>query len=243
MEKFEIKLKSYIGDREEQQDNAGSFVNGDTAFAVLCDGMGGYELGAEASLLAVREFSDFFKRNIPQNYPKALLPKTEEINQKVYSLRSGGKRCGTTLVAAVVKDRQLYWISVGDSRLYLYRNGKLTQVTEDHNYFLILNEKMRKGEISAEEYQRESQRGNELISCIGMKKIGRVNMNIQPLPLETGDMLLLTSDGLYKSVDHDSLLSCIRGSLDETTVLIQQKLLSRQDMMLDNTTFILIKIK
>lgn len=245
MGEFDIALESFIGGRVEQQDSADSFIVGNTAFAVLCDGMGGYEYGAMASSLAVREFTDFFRKENPKNIPEAFLVKTEQINKKVCALRSeDGRnlRCGTTLVATAVREKQLYWISVGDSRLYLCRKNRLVQVTEDHNYFLILDKQLRSGVISDEEYKNKSPRGHELISCIGMKKLGRVNMNIKPLQLKKDDVLLLASDGLYKALDNESILSCIGISASESADKIKKKVLSKCLTLLDNTTFILIKI-
>lgn len=245
MNETEVYVKSYIGGRNEQQDSAASFKAYDILFSVVCDGMGGHADGAMASALAVEEFCNRFKTAEADNIPRAFISSIEDINHKVYSLKNkDGKRikCGTTLTAAAVRNRQLYWISVGDSRLYICRNNKLIQVTEDHNYFHVLDKKLKDGLISREEYDEESVKGNSLISCIGMKKLGEIHLNIEPLKLLSGDVLLITSDGLYKALNDYQILSSMNGSAEEISDKLSEMILSADKKTLDNITYIIIKI-
>lgn len=245
MTEFEVASRSLLGSREEQQDSFDIITEEGRLLAVICDGMGGHSGGALASQTAVRALTEAYRKERPENMPAFFVRQTEQLNRAVCDIRgSDGKRlgAGTTIVAASASGQGLYWLSVGDSRLYLYRSGQLTQITEDHNFFLVLEEKLRAGEMTRKEYEEESKRGHSLISCLGMKKPGRVNMNLEPLALYDGDVLLLMSDGLYKAVGDASIAHCIDGSAEQTAQALGQVLDIIGTDGLDNTTFIIVKI-
>ena len=96
--------------------------------------------------------------------------------------------------------------------------------------------------MTCEEYERESRNGGKLISCMGMKKLGRINLNIKPFVLERGDKLMLTSDGLYKALDEEVIARLMAGSADAAASALLERLSMRRDGGLDNTTFIIIDI-
>src|SRR5579871_5655494 len=126
----------HIGDRHSQQDSFGFGDPDDRAFtshggfvALVCDGMGGMEFGDAASRAAAHAFLDSYKtKTAAESIPGALQRSTRAANDAVvtlaheYGLSEG---MGTTLVAAVLLDASLYYVSVGDSGLFLRRNGSL----------------------------------------------------------------------------------------------------------------------
>ncbi len=84
------------------------------------------------------------------------------------SLRRKKLNAGSTLVAVMLdSSRNLYWNSVGDSRLYLFRDGDFAQITQDHNYTTVLLEKLNAGMIDREEFNSENLKGEALISFFG----------------------------------------------------------------------------
>ena len=245
MSNYTAVMKSIIGDRPEQQDSACYFAEQDTLFAVLCDGMGGHSGGAAASGAAVNTLSRLFRERRNNDFPKFFLNNAEAVNKAVRGLKAADGRPlggGTTLVSCAISDMKLYRFSVGDSRLYILRGGRLSQLSEDHNYFLILDKKLKEGTMTCEEYERESRNGGKLISCMGMKKLGRINLNIKPFVLERGDKLMLTSDGLYKALDEEVIARLMAGSADAAASALLERLSMRRDGGLDNTTFIIIDI-
>ena len=245
MEEYEIVVKSLMGTREIQQDCANAIVNGTEAFAVVCDGMGGHNGGEIASHLAVEELSKRYRQGGCNDPPRFFINNIEAVNQAVYQLRTpDGKllKGGTTLVSVIVRDYELYWISVGDSRLYIYRGRELLQLSEDHNYFLVLEEKLKKGEITEEEFLSSSEKGNALISCIGMKKLGRVNLNLSPYKLMPSDMVILTTDGLYKALGDEGIEESVLVTAELTAEEFCQRIEELKGFDIDNTTFVLIKI-
>ena len=112
---------------------------------------------------------------------------------------------GTTLVAAVIHDEQLYWISVGDSRIYLLRDGIAMQITQDHNYAMELERRVSQGHISADQATHDSER-QALVSYLGMPELPYISVSTRPMYLQSGDIILLCSDGLYGSLAHEELV-------------------------------------
>src|SRR5712692_3246879 len=126
----------HIGARQSQQDSFGFADPDDQAFiahggflAIVCDGMGGMEHGDAASRTAVRAFMDAYQRKAPQEtIPAALERSVREANAQVVelALRFGMvEGIGTTLVAASLVDRAMYYISVGDSGLFHVSGGQM----------------------------------------------------------------------------------------------------------------------
>ena len=111
---------------------------------------------------------------------------------------------GTTLAAAVVHQQALHWIAVGDSRIYLYRAGRVTLLTADHVYARELDREVVAGRIAATEAAEHPQR-EALTSFLGMPDLDQVECNLQPVPLHPGDRVLLCSDGLYRNLGEAEL--------------------------------------
>ena len=157
----------------------------------------------------------------------------------------GRQKGGTTVVAVYIVDGRLYWVSAGDSRLYAYRNGEMVQVTRDHNYFLRLNEELKSGEITQEYYRAEAEKGEHLISFAGVGGISVFDLSREPVGLLEGDILLLTTDGLYKALPKELIQHVLRSrnplSVKADKLLSQIQVL-KKNIVLDNTTFILIQI-
>lgn len=253
-----IKMKvipgnaQHIGSRIEQQDAFGFSDISDSAFvhkfgsaAVLADGMGGLAGGKEASQLAVQTFLDaYMSTPSVESIGEKLLLACQAANSAVVGLaRQMGfeEGVGTTLIAAVVHDRQLFWLSVGDSRIYLLQNGTLHQLTTDHVYGRELDEKAELGEISREEALFHPER-NSLTSFIGLEKMGEVHYSVEAVPLFTGDRIILCSDGLYGSVSEAEMLAACRLDTQEAAEKMVEMALSKQKPHQDNVTAAMLTI-
>lgn len=200
----------HIGTRSSQQDAFGFSDIDDQAFvahggvlAVVADGMGGMANGGEASQLAVQRFlRSYMAKPATQTVPEALLRALHDANQAVVDLpgQMGEEHVGTTLVAAVVHDDALHWVSVGDSRLYLWRNQKPTQLSEDHVYAADLDREWAEGLLSRDEAESHPER-LALTSYLGLDPLRNIDQNPQPFRLLAGDQILLCSDGLYAALE------------------------------------------
>jgi protein phosphatase len=195
-----------VGQRGEQQDafylsdrDDRAFVRHGGLLALVADGMGGLHGGRAAGAAAALAFGEAYARkDVGEPIPDALLRALAEANAAVVALGHAG-RTGTTLVAAVVHGFHLYWVSVGDSRLYLWRRGDLTQITTDHDHARDLDRAAARGDLSWDEARADPERG-ALTSFLGLDEIGEADRALRPLRLEPADRVLLCSDGLYRAL-------------------------------------------
>jgi serine/threonine protein phosphatase PrpC len=135
---------------------------------------------------------------VDEEIPQALGRALVAAQQKVLELAATAQ-LGTTLVAAVLHERSLYWISVGDSALYHVRGNELTQVNRSHVYAIDLDARVLAGELSLELALADPQR-ESLTSYLGMTNLQLVDRNLRPMAMAENDGLLLASDGLFKTI-------------------------------------------
>lgn len=159
--------------------------------------------GGKASRTGIQMMVQGFKNieKAPQvNIPAFFQQGIYAIDQVVSAFpKENGRGSGTTMVACIVEDNKLYWASVGDSRIYIIRNHQMQQVTRDHNYWLRLQEKVAAGQMTMEEAM--AQRHKEaLISYLGMGNVSLMDINTEPFTMQYGDMIMLCSDGITKTL-------------------------------------------
>ena len=198
----------HLGARSEQQDSFGFSALDDADFlshagvlAIVADGMGGMAMGKEASASAVQTFLATYAvkekdEKIAAAMIRALHAANRAVNRKAAEAGVEGE-AGTTLVAAVIHDGSLYRIGAGDSRIYLFRDGTLRQLTTDYNYGRVLDRMAENGEMSRSEAADHPSRA-ALTSYLGKAEIDEYDSPTdKPLVLQPGDKILLASDGLF----------------------------------------------
>lgn len=165
---------------------------------VICDGMGGHAAGEIASRLGVQTILDQFERSTEAN-PTVLLEQAFRIaNQQIYTQGRGAM--GTTGVAALLVDRMLYVANVGDSRAYLIRGGQIQQISQDHSF---VAEQVAAGLLTPSE-ARLSVHRNMITRALGHQQ--EVQVDLFPLPVQEGDLVLLSTDGLHGVVDEQEMM-------------------------------------
>ncbi len=246
---------SVLGDRENQEDSFAFKSNNSNrnSLYIVCDGMGGSDAGELASSTAVDFFvrkyeSGYFEREIVNTLENATYEADSVVSNITDSI-GNTLQSGTTLVAVIIDNNEMYWSSVGDSRLYLYRKDELVQITVDHNYKEYLKEKFNNGEISQDEFVKEinGPKSEALLSFLGLNGIQLVNRNINPLKLQAEDIVILMSDGLYKvlsDAEIKSILVNFTNVKDAVAALENKsrKIARKKNLSRDNTTIGLIKI-
>lgn len=236
----------HIGTRHSQQDSFGFSDPGDEAFlahggflAIVCDGMGGMEFGDEASRLAVRVFLDAYARKTPEEpIPAALERSAREANAQVVELskRLGMKDgVGTTLVAAALYDRFLYYISVGDSGLFLCAPGEFRMINHPHVFANVLDAAVARGTMSREDAQTHPER-ESLTSYIGTEELEEIDQNIEPYPLHDGDTVLLASDGMFKTLSPEEIRACLAGDPQHWPEILVSQTIAHKREYQDNVT-------
>lgn len=243
--RYEYAVRSVIGTRPEQQDCVDVLAEESSFTAVVCDGMGGLEGGYKASRTVVDTLIDFVKNRDKKEPISNLYYRSIDIlDEKVVSLiDSEGEKLnsGTTVVSTYIENDMLYWMSVGDSRLYILRGDDIVAATRDHNYFLTLNA-MPDSFVPTED---DIAKGAALISYIGMGGVSIMDISNNPVALVPGDFILLTTDGLFKALPDEKIKEIIRSS--ESVNVTADRLLAECEMLApdtrDNISFILISVK
>ena len=251
-QKFDFGAITTIGNREEQQDCIGYDIKSNKMIAVICDGMGGHEGGEIASQTAVeRLLTEYYSllpfHDIDQFFVESVIAIDGEISRLT---KDDGTplMAGTTIVAVIIIENQLHWLSVGDSRIYLYRNGELVRPTVDHNYSLLLKQRLLDGEITEKDYQKESEKGSMLISFLGKGDLPMIDYSSTPLSLFQGDVILLSSDGMFKNLSEKDICKIIKNyDSAEDAVIEMEKRATKQaridNKKRDNVSLLMIKIK
>jgi len=242
----------HIGARHYQQDSMGLADPEDLAFlahggfmAVLCDGMGGMEHGDVASQTAVRAVRDAYALKLPtESIPSALERAARKANEQVIAaaLDLGLKEgVGTTLVAAVLHDVNLYFLSVGDSAIYHVRGGDIHMVNRPHVFANLLDQAAERGQISQSEAAQHPER-ESLTSFIGIHDLHEIDLNTAPLPVAAGETILLASDGLFKTLEPAEILECLNGHPQSWPQTLVSRTLARRRPGQDNVSVVSVTL-
>lgn len=171
--------------------------------ALVCDGMGGMADGGKASQTAIQMMVNGFQKveKVPDlDIPNFFRQGIHAIDRTIHAFpKEDGKGSGTTMVACIAEDNKLYWASVGDSRIYIIRGNQMQQVTRDHNYWLRLQEMVAAGQMTMEEAMAKRQK-EALISFLGIGNVSLMDINATPFELKYGDIVMLCSDGITKTL-------------------------------------------
>lgn len=171
----------------------------------VADGMGGHGHGDVAASMVI----DGLALGIVGEEPlDALVTQLEHCNAAIFA-RSAGKTMGATVVAAFVEHGVSYLVWVGDSRIYLWRNGQLRQMSKDHSQ----TQELIDAGVVTEEAARTHPDQNIITRAIGVAP--DVEVDVAVLPLAADDRLLLCSDGLTGCVTNDEIAAVLGRDLDD----------------------------
>ena len=186
--------------------------NEDSAYArspvfVVADGMGGAQAGEVASRIAV----ETFEQGLPEDGSpeERLASRAREANKRIHELsRTEPERAGmgTTLTAAYVDRDDLSIAHVGDSRAYLFRDGALERLTQDHS---LVDELVRRGKLTEEQAAEHPQR-SIITRALGPE--ADVEVDTWTFPLRAGDIVLLCSDGLTSMISDERVAEVLARS-------------------------------
>lgn len=237
---------SSIGGRTNQQDSLYVGEKNKDILAVVCDGMGGMNGGERASELAVQKVTEAFFGQEIQNIPEFFKTAAYQADDAVYLLSEDGKLlgAGTTIVSVLIRNGGLYWLSVGDSKIYIYRRGKMICPVREHNYRMLLDQMFAEGKIDSAAYSKELPKAEALVSYLGIGGLKYIEVNPSPFLLEPGDQILLCSDGLYKSLEEAAILAVLdhRMALEVKVKMLLDQALANGGTKQDNTSIILIQV-
>lgn len=189
--------------RRENEDNA--YV--DAPVFVVADGMGGAQAGEVASRMAIETFEQGLSGS--GSPEEQLAERVRDANHRIYDrsrAEHGREGMGTTLTAAYIDDAHLAIAHVGDSRAYLFRDGQLTRLTQDHS---LVDELVRQGKLTEEQAAEHPQR-SIITRALGPEP--EVEVDTFSYTVRAGDVLLLCSDGLTSMVSEDRVAEILRSA-------------------------------
>ena len=197
---------SLLGARETNQDRVSVVVAEQAALLIACDGMGGHAEGERAAVLAQALLTERFNQSTqPLFDPLGFLHLVlGAAHQKVVATGTGmplETRPRATCAVCLVQQRSAYWAHVGDSRVYHLRRGRVLARTRDHSHVEVL---VREGVISPDQLQTHPMR-NFVESCLGGEALVPEMSLSRRQPLQSGDVLLVCTDGLWASLDDASI--------------------------------------
>lgn len=214
---YQIGEANRLGNRERNEDRFAAVETEEGVLLVLADGMGGHSHGdlAAQTLVDIARHA-YLSQARPVVHPgrflEAVVRHTHDALLRLTTARKLDSVPGTTAVLGLVQGGRLYWVHVGDSRLYLFREGVPLFRTTDHSYVERLYQS---GRISRGEQDSHPWR-NHITQCIGCQptppevEIG-TGTDLQP-----GDVVLLCSDGLWSALDDAQLATMLgNGELEE----------------------------
>lgn len=217
--------------------------------AVVCDGMGGMADGGRASQTAIQKMVQGFQQieklpnvDIPAFFRQGIVM----IDRVIHDFpKEDGKGSGTTMVAAIAEDNKLYWASVGDSRIYIIRGKQMKQVTRDHNYWLRLQDMVANGQLTEEEARAKPQK-EALISFLGIGNVNLMDVNVQPFVMQYGDIIMLCSDGITKTLPDSQIHNIITNDIvsmeDKAKTLVNAAVTGNTHSQ-DNTSVAILQYK
>ena len=258
----ELATFSYTdqGRREYQQDAV--YVTPSKKFAanrktrvmaVVCDGMGGMADGGKESRTAIQMMINGFQnvQNQPQmNIPGFFRSAIVTIDKTIASFpKENGRGSGTTMVAAIAEENKLYWASVGDSRIYIIRENnnqtEMRQITRDHNYWLRLQEMVAQGKMTQEEAMGKRQK-EALISFLGIGNVSLMDISTEPIPMQYGDIVMLCSDGITKTLPDHQIKSIIlddKNPIEQKAVQLVEAAIHGNTHSQDNTSVAILQYR
>ena len=202
-----VELTDTGRQREANEDN---YFSSPPLFAVA-DGMGGAQAGEVASHLAVEALSDADPGTMP---PEELLRTSiKDANRRIFDLAQGDASrsgMGTTMTAALLSGDEISFGHVGDSRAYVFRDGELKQITNDHS---LVEELRRQGRLSREQAADHPQR-SVITRALGPEP--EVDVDTLTFRGRSGDVFLLCSDGLTTMLGDEDVLAILRREGDLT---------------------------
>lgn len=232
-----VNEDSFLCEKLDDIENAYLFI--------VADGMGGHKAGEVASSMAVKEITSHIKQNASKYIHSGgdvldlIRSAVLHANDTIYKTSMAESSCmgmGTTLSMALIKNHTLYVGHVGDSRIYLIRDNRITRLTEDHS---LVAELLKNGSIKPEEANNHPQK-NVITRALGSECTLEVDVFQQEL--DWGDYVIICTDGLSNMVCEEEILDSIENSSDIEDACDELINKAKEKGGFDNITLVIIQM-
>lgn len=244
---MEFIAKTDVGLRRSNNEDSyfAKKYSDDISLYIVADGLGGYEGGEIASRLLTIKMSRYFEEHLKDDLKdesvvsNILLTALDKINGEIYKIEKSSPKyngMGTTIVLVAVIYNKVYYLSVGDSRLYYISNDRnsIKQITEDDTY---VNTLLKTNVIEQKDVENHPQK-HVLTKAIGVFKDIKTELHVLS---DTSGYLLLCTDGLTNMLDDDTILQVLQMKKFENTADEYIKK-ANENGGVDNTTVVVIKL-
>jgi serine/threonine protein phosphatase PrpC len=250
----DFAARQYRGRRDNQEDYyafADATETGgrslERLMLVVGDGLGAHAGGSVASYLGVNAFVRAFhevKGSPPHKLHHALQTANSMLGYITARMPAVAPPMGTTMIGALVTPKWMEWISVGDSPLFLFRDGTLSRINQDHSLAPLIDERAKRGEISAEEAANHPDRHTLQSALLGIP-MTMIDSPPHPITLKKGDIIIGASDGIF-TLSHKALEELLQFGKHTTADKIADAIIFAirriNDQRQDNTTVGVVKM-
>ena len=237
------------GKRQYQQDSFGisdsSLMSSHGVLAIVADGMGGLADGDKVSSKAVEKIlDDFVMYNGKGTHEQALAVLAHQAVSTVNGLlgESNLRKSGSTLVMGLIKNGLFGFVSIGDSRICLYRGGTLIQLNREHIYRNELILRAVNGELPLSEVYSDKN-GPGLTSYLGMGELKHIDLPASPIKLLGEDKIILMSDGVYNALSSEEIISALENPPERAAELLKEMIEAKAFGNQDNYTAVIIECR
>lgn len=232
-----------IGGRPYQEDSSGVASLSDGVLAVVADGMGGLANGDKVSQKIVMTMMGYSKSLRPGQMDDVLPRMVQSVAAEVNKMLGpeGLYKSGSTLMTVLVRQNRFHWAAVGDSHIYLYREGQLVQLNQEHNRGQELLYQALAGELTFDEVRADSKKSG-LTSFVGMGELKYVEKSLSSIALKAGDRILLMTDGVFNALSDQEIAAVLARNPDVKAAaqMMERGVLAKAAPHQDNFTAIIL---
>ena len=234
-----------LGARKDQQDSYGmtdpALYAQQGVLALVADGMGGLANGKAVSSALVNTFLGEYRNLVDREQPQDILVKLSiSANQRINQMLMGADRSGSTLVSVMIREGLLYFLTVGDSRIYLYRGGALLQLNREHIYQEELVVKAANCQVPLSQVTGDRQ-AHALTSFFGSGSITYLDRNYEGIRLVPGDRLMLCSDGVFGTLSQAQMERAMEYDVRTAAETLKNMVLDAGKPHQDNNTCVILE--
>lgn len=236
-----------IGGRGTQQDSfsvsPAELYPQNGVLAIVADGMGGLENGDKASQAAVISAMESFYQITgtgTDRLVQMLAVTKNAVNAAKAELATA--ECGTTLLMGLIQNGEFHYVSVGDSRIYLYRAGRLVQLNREHSYLYDQLDQAINGKIGMQQAFTNEKNGC-ITSFLGMDNIAHIDIPATPISVLPKDKFLLMSDGVYNALSQEEICLAMRHPAQDAAEAIESFISTKNFQDQDNYTLVILECR